>query len=595
MNKNFLKSLISVNAKVIASFFCFSFSAYGASIDQSQTEVTASLGIQAFSPVGQKFQPSAEQISHISVQLLDAGGGQQGNWAHINIREDNINGEIIASSHQQYLEDCFNFEAGPGCGLGGGTGKEVTFSFPDTVALSPEKSYAFELIADEQGDGLNVGYTNNNGYSQGGLYLDGQYHEHDLWFKTYFQNSPTILISSAQNISSFDLELNLLSNIAIPANEQGAPSRDIIEHPFLGTFVFNGVFKPELSQFLEGSWNSYIEPGWSIVNNISYGGIAGFGNHIYAGDMRTAQNGEQKGIVRFDFINTQSQKRFFPDNEYIDLTLGLDNKLYGLQSSRGTVDIINPITMVLENSLRVGTRTDYRAVTADQQGNLFYVTWSGLIGKTDSTGTSVNEISVGQSLMDIDIHQNAGLLVSSRNGEVWLLNQQLDITQHLDTGIWNTFVAFGEATTQVTQNTPIEYCQAQGNNTFYEWIERMVLNNQNVSSGDNSGYFLHPAPITLKAGSNNLELEPGFGNNQYNEHWSLWLDINNDGAFSLDELIFNEQSNSRIISAFNIPPQENTLHTRLRIAMRYGGSAEACGNFTYGEVEDFEVIIEPAQ
>ena len=369
--------------------------------------------------------------------------------------------------------------------------------------------------------------------------------------------------------------------------------RDIIQHPILGTFVFNGVFQPELSQLLEGSWNSHVEPGWSIANNLSYGGIAGFGNHIFVGDMRTAQNGEAKGIVRFDFINTQTQKRFFPNNEYIDLTLGLNNKLYGLQSSWGTVDIINPITMALESSLRIGARSDYRAVTANEQGHIFYATWGGLIGKTNSEGALEHEISVGQSLMDMDIHANAGLLVSSRNGEVWRLNEQLEIIQHLETGIWNTFVGFGENTLAEAENDlPIEYCQAQGNNTYYEWIERIMLNNQYRSSDDNTGYFLHPEPLTLKTGENNLELEPGFSHGCYYEHWSVWLDTNNDGEFSQDELIFNQKANNRIISRLNIPAQESTRQTRLRVAMRYGSHADACGNFTYGEVEDFDVIIE---
>lgn len=535
MKISYLKKMTVISAKTLASLFCFSFSAYGASIDQSQTNTTASFNMQAFSPVGQKFQPAATHLSHVAVQLLDAGGGQQGNWTHINIRENDISGAIIATSHQQYLEDCFNFEGGPGCGLGGGTGKEVTFSFPETVTFNPEHHYVFELIADAQGDGLNVAFSNNDNYTQGGLYQDGQYHDEDLWFKTYYHDTPTILVSNAQSLSTFDLELNLLNNIAIPANTQGAPSRDIIEHPFLGIFVFNGVFQPELSQWLNDTWNNYIEPGWSIVNNLSYGGIAGFGSHVFVGDMRTAQNGEARGIVRFDFINTQTQKRFFPDNEYIDLTMGLDNKLYGLQSSRGTVDIINPRTMALENSLRIGTRSDYRAVTANAQGTIFYATWSGLIGKTSPVGTLEHEISVPQSLMDMDIHASAGLVVSSRNGEVWRLNEQLDILQHLETGVWNTFVGFGEKSlAEPTDDLPVEYCQAQGNNTYYEWIERITLNSQHRSSDDNTGYFFHPEPLTLKAGTNNLELEPGFSNGHYYEYWSVWLDKNNDGNFSHD-------------------------------------------------------------
>ena len=222
MKISYLKKMAAISAKTIASFICFSFSAYGASIDQSQTSATASFSIQAFSAVGQRFQPSIAQLSHVAVKLLDAGGGQQGNWVHINIREDNISGAIIATSHQQYLEDCFNFEGGPGCGLGGGTGKEITFSFPEIVTLNPEHHYIFELVADAQGDGLNVSVSNDDTYAQGGLYRDGQYHDNDLWFKTYYLETPTILVSNAQSLSTFDLDLNLLSNVAIPENVQGA-------------------------------------------------------------------------------------------------------------------------------------------------------------------------------------------------------------------------------------------------------------------------------------------------------------------------------------------------------------------------------------
>ena len=34
-------------------------------------------------------------------------------------------------------------------------------------------------------------------------------------------------------------------------------------------------------------------------------------------------------------------------------------------------------------------------------------------------------------------------------------------------------------------------------------------------------------------------------------------------------------------------------NTRLRVSMAYGGFAEACGSFNYGEVEDYTLNIQP--
>ena len=83
--------------------------------------------------------------------------------------------------------------------------------------------------------------------------------------------------------------------------------------------------------------------GWTTVNNVTYGGVAVRGTFAYATDMFTANDGSTAGLVRFDLTDGSAQ-RFAAGTEYIDVYLGGDGKLYGLQG-RGPIDVYDPDTM----------------------------------------------------------------------------------------------------------------------------------------------------------------------------------------------------------------------------------------------------------
>lgn len=150
-------------------------------------------------------------------------------------------------------------------------------------------------------------------------------------------------------------------------------------------------------------------------------------------------------------------------------------------------------------------------------------------------------------------------------------------------------------------STVISYCEANGNNSNFEWIERVtvhgVLDNQ---SGSNDGYGDHTSNVyPIEANQlYDISLLPGYANNPYDEYWSVWIDFNQDGLFdNLTELVFDSGAAEQglVEGNFYIPGDAFDGETRMRVAMRYKFTADPCGTFNYGEVEDYTLEISGGQ
>ena len=153
--------------------------------------------------------------------------------------------------------------------------------------------------------------------------------------------------------------------------------------------------------------------------------------------------------------------------------------------------------------------------------------------------------------------------------------------------------------------TSLNYCDASGNNTSEEWIESFSIKDFTNASGNNDGYgnFTgNPVVYLTKGESVDISITPGFSDQEFEEYPRIWIDFNQDGEFSSDELVL-DPGNS-ITSTFDgqIQIPENVLNgtTRMRVAMKYFSEGffpspppEACENFTFGEVEDYCVNIGP--
>jgi PKD repeat protein len=136
------------------------------------------------------------------------------------------------------------------------------------------------------------------------------------------------------------------------------------------------------------------------------------------------------------------------------------------------------------------------------------------------------------------------------------------------------------------------YCTSYGANSTYEWINRFSIGSFSFTSGNDSGYGDHTDNlIILQTGqSNYIYIEPGYYSSTYTEYFRVWIDFNNDGDFGdSGELIASGNADGSVEGNISIPPYSGT--TRLRVSMSRYSYVDPCSVFSYGEVEDYTVVL----
>src|SRR5206468_508527 len=110
-------------------------------------------------------------------------------------------------------------------------------------------------------------------------------------------------------------------------------------------------------------------PGWSTVNNVTYGGIGVLGDSVYVTDMTTSggPGDEAKGVVRFNLADGTAA-RFLETEGPQDLTIGKDGRLYLL--SANTVKAFDPATFVLQSTVTLPAG-DFRGIAVNAAGEIF--------------------------------------------------------------------------------------------------------------------------------------------------------------------------------------------------------------------------------
>lgn len=142
---------------------------------------------------------------------------------------------------------------------------------------------------------------------------------------------------------------------------------------------------------------------------------------------------------------------------------------------------------------------------------------------------------------------------------------------------------------------PTGYCASEGSNSSYEWLDYVQVGTLINSSGENGGYEDYTSQtVTLTTDASvNYEFRPGFSSSTYQETYRLWIDFNRDGDFEdANELVVDEALTSATVSgSFTIPSSVSAGYTRMRVSMKYDGTASTCETFSYGEVEDYQVLL----
>jgi hypothetical protein len=206
--------------------------------------------------------------------------------------------------------------------------------------------------------------------------------------------------------------------------------RDIVVDANGNVQIYNGTFDPVLSSLnpTTGSLSNRTFPGFSTINNGSFGGIGVFGSFVFTTDMQTFGEpaDEAKGIVRFD-LSSGTALRFGEIDGYQDLTIGGDNLVYalpgeGLPANR--IDVFDPTSLALVRSINLDSalfNADVRGIAVGFDGTIYAAAWNGFVYALDEQGMILNSRNTGEGdLTDIDLDALGRLVIGSRFGEVIL-------------------------------------------------------------------------------------------------------------------------------------------------------------------------------
>lgn len=142
-------------------------------------------------------------------------------------------------------------------------------------------------------------------------------------------------------------------------------------------------------------------------------------------------------------------------------------------------------------------------------------------------------------------------------------------------------------------------CISKGKTSSYEWIDFVSFSDMENTSGNNGGYVdftnHENKMVNITSGKTyEINVRAGFSNAPYQEHFTVWIDYNQNGVFEDEEknYIGSINTTDSLTKIITVPPTTKSGKTRMRVSMKYDSEPSSCEIFNYGEVEDYTVNVE---
>ncbi len=244
--------------------------------------------------------------------------------------------------------------------------------------------------------------------------------------------------------------------------------------------------------------------------------------------------------------------------------------------------IINSPCIDLSGETEANFNFDYHMFGASDMGSISLeasdddgATWTSIWSQTGNQGNQWNSQSVS-------LNSYTGASVQLRFNRI--------------TGsTWQADIAIDNISLSAGGTAPTGYCASNGNNTNDEYIQRVQIGSINNATGASSGGYGDFTNLSTVLSSNNsITITPLWTGTVYPEAYAVFVDWNRDGDFTdANELAYSRAATTAtpITGSFSVPSGASAGPTRMRVSMKYNGIPTACETFTYGEVEDYTVII----
>ncbi|MCF8367159.1 MAG: hypothetical protein K9H16_15325, partial [Bacteroidales bacterium] len=212
---------------------------------------------------------------------------------------------------------------------------------------------------------------------------------------------------------------------------------------------------------------------------------------------------------------------------------------------------------------------------------------NGILSTTDTYLTILTTTAQGFGLLNPQQTASATFTVSADAGTPG---------GHISEAVLEIMADFGISQQVDVEFSFADYCYPTANCSYSDGFTGFALNDiSNMSSGCSSnGYGDFTSMSTeLEAGETyTLQWKTGYSD----QDASMWIDFNNDREFEASERLitdFNLVSAGTVYNTnFTLPDEIFAGSKRMRIRANWqNSSSDPCTSFTYGETEDYTVII----
>lgn len=154
---------------------------------------------------------------------------------------------------------------------------------------------------------------------------------------------------------------------------------------------------------------------------------------------------------------------------------------------------------------------------------------------------------------------------------------------------------FSNVVNFTTTDVQITYCDVKSANIDDEFISNVKLNTiNNTSTGQFYSDFINISTTITRGLEEVITITPTWTGNSFNEGYAVWVDYNKNGDFNdSGELVWSKSpsKDTSVVGSFIVPATAVLGDTRMRVAMQYNEIPSSCGDFSYGEVEDYTVKV----
>lgn len=143
------------------------------------------------------------------------------------------------------------------------------------------------------------------------------------------------------------------------------------------------------------------------------------------------------------------------------------------------------------------------------------------------------------------------------------------------------------------------YCASQGNSVADELIGNVQLGTINNASTGGTGYtdFTGISTNLTLGSTNTITITPTWTSTVYPEGYGVFIDYNRDGDFvDAGETVWTLAATTAtpVSGTFTVPLTATLGQTRMRVSMKYNGIPTPCETFSFGQVEDYTVVLVPS-